>query len=91
MIISEWMGYFLLFESMLDTVVYARDHYLKPGGVVLPDYCNICVVGEYTIILVSTQATIRYSFNDISQVLNASVLLISSINTICLHVRTRGK
>ena len=27
-IISEWMGYFLLYESMLDTVLYARDRYL---------------------------------------------------------------
>lgn len=24
-IVSEWMGYFLLYESMLDTVLYARD------------------------------------------------------------------
>lgn len=29
---SEWMGYFLLFESMLDTVLVARDRFLKPGG-----------------------------------------------------------
>lgn len=27
-IISEWMGYFLLYESMLDTVLMARDKYL---------------------------------------------------------------
>lgn len=27
-IISEWMGYFLLYESMLDTVLVARDKYL---------------------------------------------------------------
>ncbi len=27
------MGYFLLFESMLDTVLYARDKYLVQGGV----------------------------------------------------------
>ena len=27
-LISEWMGYFLLFESMLDTVLYARDKWL---------------------------------------------------------------
>lgn len=27
-IISEWMGYFLLYESMLDTVIYARDKWL---------------------------------------------------------------
>ena len=26
-IISEWMGYFLLFESMLDSVIYARNKY----------------------------------------------------------------
>jgi len=23
-IVSEWMGYFLFYESMLDTVIYAR-------------------------------------------------------------------
>lgn len=27
-LISEWMGYFLLFENMLDTVLYARDKWL---------------------------------------------------------------
>lgn len=36
-IISEWMGYCLLFESMLDTVLKARDRYLAPGGLMLPD------------------------------------------------------
>nr|XP_040017215.1 protein arginine N-methyltransferase 3 isoform X1 [Gasterosteus aculeatus aculeatus] len=40
-IISEWMGYFLLFESMLDSVLYARDRYLADGGSVYPDLCNI--------------------------------------------------
>ncbi|XP_030579979.1 protein arginine N-methyltransferase 3 [Archocentrus centrarchus] len=40
-IISEWMGYFLLFESMLDSVLYARDLYLTDGGSVYPDLCNI--------------------------------------------------
>ncbi|KAG7202401.1 hypothetical protein KM043_018717 [Ampulex compressa] len=45
-IISEWMGYFLLFEGMLDTVVYARDHYLAPGGVLLPNRCSISIMGS---------------------------------------------
>jgi len=36
-IISEWMGYFLLYENMLDTVIFARDRYLKPGGLLLPN------------------------------------------------------
>eukprot|EP01139_Manchomonas_bermudensis_P004804 Amastigsp_a174359_1732.p2 type:complete len:354 gc:universal Amastigsp_a174359_1732:1-1062(+) len=40
-IISEWMGYFLLYESMLDTVIYARDKWLAPGGAVLPDRCTM--------------------------------------------------
>lgn len=35
-IISEWMGYFLLFESMLDTVLFARDKYLAKDGRVFP-------------------------------------------------------
>ena len=30
-IISEWMGNFLLKESMLETVLIARDRFLKPG------------------------------------------------------------
>ena len=36
-IISEWMGYCLLYECMLETVVAARDRWLRPGGLVLPD------------------------------------------------------
>ena len=38
-IISEWMGYALLYESMLDSVLHARDKWLVPGGVMLPDRC----------------------------------------------------
>lgn len=40
-IISEWMGYFLLYESMLDTVLDARDKYLKPGGLIFPDNARL--------------------------------------------------
>jgi protein arginine N-methyltransferase 1 len=44
-IISEWMGYFLLYESMLDTVIYARDKWLAPGGILLPDTATLYVAG----------------------------------------------
>lgn len=27
-LISEWMGYFLFYESMLDTVIFGRDKWL---------------------------------------------------------------
>lgn len=36
-IISEWMGYCLFYESMLDTVLYARDKWLQPDGMLFPD------------------------------------------------------
>jgi len=47
-IISEWMGYFLLYESMLDTVLLARDKYLKPGGMIFPDNASmyICAIED---------------------------------------------
>ena len=42
-IISEWMGYFLLYESILDTVLYARDRYLNPDGIILPDRATMMI------------------------------------------------
>ena len=36
-IISEWMGYCLLYESMLETVLYARDKWLADDGLLFPD------------------------------------------------------
>ncbi|KAG8808856.1 Protein arginine N-methyltransferase 1 [Serendipita sp. 401] len=42
-IVSEWMGYFLLYESMLDTVLLARDKYLAPGGKMFPDKASIYI------------------------------------------------
>jgi len=35
------MGYFLLYESMLDTVLLARDKYLKRGGLIFPDNATL--------------------------------------------------
>lgn len=42
-IISEWMGYFLLYESMFDCVLWARDKYLAPGGKMLPDRAELFI------------------------------------------------
>ncbi|XP_048862518.1 protein arginine N-methyltransferase 8-B isoform X9 [Brienomyrus brachyistius] len=43
-IISEWMGYCLFYESMLNTVIFARDKWLKPGGLIFPDRAALYVV-----------------------------------------------
>lgn len=40
-IVSEWMGYFLLRESMLDSVLVARDRFLKPGGALFPSHATL--------------------------------------------------
>merc|ERR1719410_3237141 len=40
-IVSEWMGYMLLRESMLDSVLVARDRYLKPGGAMFPSHTTL--------------------------------------------------
>ncbi|RAL37138.1 hypothetical protein DM860_004060 [Cuscuta australis] len=40
-IISEWMGYFLLYENMLNTVLYARNKWLVTDGLVLPDKASL--------------------------------------------------
>eukprot|EP00474_Spongospora_subterranea_P006576 CRZ07034.1 hypothetical protein [Spongospora subterranea] len=42
-IISEWMGYFCLYESMLDTVLYARDKWLNKGGLLFPDKASLYI------------------------------------------------
>lgn len=36
-IVSEWMGYFLMYESRFADVIAARDKWLRPGGLIFPD------------------------------------------------------
>lgn len=41
-IVSEWMGYCLLYEAMLPSVLFARDRYLKPDtGLLIPSHATI--------------------------------------------------
>ncbi|XP_039123404.1 protein arginine N-methyltransferase PRMT10-like [Dioscorea cayenensis subsp. rotundata] len=42
-IISEWMGYFLLYESMFDSVIFARDRWLKPDVVMYPSHARMWI------------------------------------------------
>ncbi|CAL1377274.1 unnamed protein product [Linum trigynum] len=44
-LVSEWMGYCLLYESMLGSVLFARDKWLKPGGAILPDTAIMYAAG----------------------------------------------
>jgi len=40
-IVSEWMGYALFYESMLESVLCVRDAWLKPGGRMYPSQANL--------------------------------------------------
>jgi type I protein arginine methyltransferase len=40
-IVSEWMGYGLLYESMLDSVLWARDRYLAADGLMVPSHATL--------------------------------------------------
>jgi protein arginine N-methyltransferase 1 len=40
-IVSEWMGYILLRESMLDSVIRARDKWMKPEGSMFPSHATM--------------------------------------------------
>ncbi|KAL5596498.1 hypothetical protein BROUX41_006724 [Berkeleyomyces rouxiae] len=42
-IISEWMGYALLYEAMLQSVLWARDKYLQPGGLLVPSLSTLVI------------------------------------------------
>lgn len=41
--VSEWMGFYLLHEGMLDSVFNARDKFLKPDGEMFPESAVIYV------------------------------------------------
>lgn len=44
-IVSEWMGFCLLYESMLDSVIDARDRLLKPDGLMFPERARLFIAG----------------------------------------------
>ena len=44
-IVSEWMGFCLLSEIMLDCLLNARDKFLVPGGLMFPDKTSLHIAG----------------------------------------------
>ncbi|KAK7101536.1 protein arginine N-methyltransferase 6-like isoform X2 [Littorina saxatilis] len=46
-LISEWMGYCLLYESMLPSVLRARDKFLRPGGLMFPCKATLYLAPMY--------------------------------------------
>ena len=42
-IISEWMGYGMLFECMLDSVIIARNNHMSPTGTMIPNRASMYI------------------------------------------------
>jgi len=40
-IISEWMGFYLVHESMVESVLWARDFLCDPNALIMPSHCRI--------------------------------------------------
>jgi predicted RNA methylase len=45
LIVSEWMGYFLIFEHMLPSVIAVRDSCLKKEGEIIPSKAELFIAG----------------------------------------------
>ena len=69
-IISEWMGYCLFYESMLHTVLVARDRWLAPGGLLFPDRATL----HLTAIEDTEYMTTKFDFWDNVYGFNMSVI-----------------
>ncbi|CAK9181441.1 unnamed protein product [Ilex paraguariensis] len=82
-IISEWMGYFLLYENMLDTVLYARNKWLASSGLVLPDKASLYLTAI---------EDADYKEDKIECELIHLLHLLYSMNVVCLytHIHTHG-
>ena len=81
-IVSEWMGYFLFYESMLDSVLFAAEKWLSDDGLLLPDECNVCLVGAHDESLLKSQL---YFWNDVYG-FQMSCIKKSAIKEACVQV-----
>lgn len=40
-IVSEWMGFYLVHEGMLESLLFARDNFLLEGGILFPSVAKL--------------------------------------------------
>ncbi|XP_035733209.1 protein arginine N-methyltransferase 6-like isoform X1 [Vespa mandarinia] len=40
-IVSEWMGFYLVHEGMLESLLFARDNFLRKGGILFPSIAKL--------------------------------------------------
>ena len=57
------MGYCLLYETMLPTVLYARDKWLAKGGIIMPDKASMYMTAIGTELYLKNVEKIHLSKN----------------------------
>jgi hypothetical protein len=78
-IVSEWMGFYLLHESMFDSIIVAREKFLAPGGVMVPSEaclyaCPITMIDYYKDKFDSWKSYHGFNFSVFGQLLKAKAL-----------------
>ncbi|CAA3025654.1 arginine N-methyltransferase PRMT10 [Olea europaea subsp. europaea] len=68
-IISEWMGYFLLCESMFDSVICACECWLKPSGVMYPSHARMWMAPGRSGLVDQKKSDYEDAMNDCRQIL----------------------
>ncbi|KAK3103698.1 hypothetical protein FSP39_021122 [Pinctada imbricata] len=68
-IVSEWMGYNLLYESMLQSVLHARDKWLKKDGLMFPSSAEL-VIAPFTDEDLDLRRAIEFSYFDRLEIWN---------------------
>ncbi|KAF6075552.1 protein arginine methyltransferase 6 [Phyllostomus discolor] len=79
-IVSEWMGYGLLHESMLSSVLHARAKWLKEGGLLLPASAELFLapISDHTLDL-------RLGFwSQVKQIYGVDMSCLNSFATRCI-------
>lgn len=83
-IISDFMGHFLMFESEIKSVIYARDKWLSSNGLMLPDKANIHLAAFEDYHYKSIKLDFWYDVDDINmQIMRQAAIgevLIDSVN-----------
>jgi protein arginine N-methyltransferase 1 len=44
-ILCDWIGYFLFSDTLLDSVIYARDHFANASTIIMPDKVSLYLAG----------------------------------------------
>nr|XP_008523723.1 PREDICTED: protein arginine N-methyltransferase 6 [Equus przewalskii] len=79
-IVSEWMGYGLLHESMLSSVLHARTKWLKEGGLLLPASAELFVAP-----ISDQMLELRLDFwSQVKQLYDVDMSCLESFATRCL-------